>query len=69
MINKEDVRQVVTHLCKLLADGDAEASQYYETNKGMLQTVLSQEFVQFDLALRNYDYETALGILTGAATN
>jgi two-component system sensor histidine kinase/response regulator len=67
--NCADVIQIATHLRELLADHDAEASQYYATNKMSLLAVLSRESGSLDKAMRTYDYEAALAILKEITTD
>jgi two-component system sensor histidine kinase/response regulator len=63
--DKERADAVIQELARLLADDDARAEKLLNENSGLLTASLPEHFKQLADAVRQFDYERALVILTG----
>jgi two-component system sensor histidine kinase/response regulator len=61
--------EVLSRLSTLLAEDDSEAGDVLEEHLDLLRFVLgAEEFTKFDLAIKQFDFEKALGVLKNRAT-
>jgi two-component system sensor histidine kinase/response regulator len=63
--DKERADAVCQELAQLLADDDAKAEKLLNENSGLLAATLGEHFKPLADAVRQFDYERALAILTG----
>jgi two-component system sensor histidine kinase/response regulator len=66
-INPAELENIVLHLTELLADDDAESSEYFTVHSGLLQLAFPAEFKQLHEAMNKYDFVGALNLLKQAA--
>ena len=67
-INLAELDDIVSHLLELLAEDDAESSDYFSVHERLLQLAFPAQNKALHEAMCNYDFADAFNILKEAAT-